>query len=151
MTESDHDMRKTRNILMTEFFAVIIISLSIVALYESDVLVAGKYAAVSSAEFAIMTVMELVTLLAIPLSLRLFKFGAVRRALATGADKALARWGTVRIMLLGLPMVANTLLYYQFMSTTFGYMAIILLLCLPFVFPALGKCYYEVSVAGNDK
>ena len=98
-----------------------------------------------------MTAMELLTLVAIPLSLRMFRFAPVRHALAVGADRALARWGTVRILLLALPMVANTLLYYLFMSTTFGYMAIILFLCMPFVFPALGKCYYEVSMAEKDK
>ncbi len=144
-------MKKTRNILMAEFWTGIVVSLALVAAYESDAIAVGACASASGAEFAAMTAMELLTLVAIPLSLRMFRFAPVRRALAVGADRALARWGTVRILLLALPMVANTLLYYLFMSTTFGYMAIILFLCMPFVFPALGKCHYEVSMAEKDK
>jgi hypothetical protein len=31
------------------------------------------------------------------------------------------------------------------MNTTFGYLAIILLLCLPFVFPTLNRCIAETT------
>ena len=42
-------------------------------------------------------------------------------------------------------MVVNTLLYYIYMNTTFGYMAIIMALCLPFVFPTKGRCLAEIE------
>ena len=48
-------------------------------------------------------------------------------------------------MLLLAPMVANTYLYYLYMNTTFGYMAIIGLLCTPFVFPTMSRCEAEVE------
>jgi hypothetical protein len=31
------------------------------------------------------------------------------------------------------------------MNTTFGYLGIMLLLCLPFVFPSVGRCLAETS------
>lgn len=145
------EMRRTRNILMAEFLSAIVIVVGMVVIYESDVVGVGVMATLDSLEFVLTTAMELVTLVAIPLALRMFKFSRVRKSLATGKEKALRYWGTLRILLLGVPLVLNTLLYYLFMATTFGYMAIILLLCMPFVFPALGKCYYEVSVAEGEK
>ena len=38
-----------------------------------------------------------------------------------------------------VPLLMNTLLYYIFMNTAFGYMALILLICLPFIYPATRK------------
>lgn len=145
------EMKKTRNILMAEFISVIAIALLIVVLYECDVLGIGILATSDSLEFIFTTVMEIITLVSIPSALRMFRFGKVRRALSEGKEKALKDWGTLRIMLLGIPLVVNTLLYYLFMATTFGYMAIILLLCMPFIYPALGKCNYEVSVAEGEE
>ena len=48
-------------------------------------------------------------------------------------------------MMIGLPMVANTWLYYQFMNVAFGYMAIIGLLSLCFIYPSHARCNQEVS------
>ena len=43
-------------------------------------------------------------------------------------------------------MIANTLFYYLFgLNVTFGYMAIILLLCLLLVYPSKRRCMYEVE------
>ena len=56
------------------------------------------------------------------------------------------KWGLIRLLILEVPMVADTLLYYIYMYTTFGYLAIILLLCLPFVFPTLSRCLDETEV-----
>ena len=58
---------------MTEFVAFISIAVFVVSLYECDILIGGVLAAEKNAEFVIAAVMELVTLAAIPLTLRLFK------------------------------------------------------------------------------
>jgi hypothetical protein len=55
------------------------------------------------------------------------------------------KWGLLRLLILEVPMVVNTYLYYIYMNTTFGYMAIIGLLCLPFVFPTMSRCQAEVE------
>ena len=89
--------------------------------------------------------MELLTLGGVFLALRLFKFPKVHQDLVTKKEHALFKWGILRLALLLIPMVANTYLYYMFMNTTFGYMAIIQLLCLPFVFPTMSRCQSEVE------
>jgi hypothetical protein len=50
-----------------------------------------------------------------------------------------------RLIILEAPMVINTLLYYIYMNPTFGYLAIILLLCLPFVFPSYNRCVSDTT------
>lgn len=135
---------------MSAYVASIAVAVVVAALYESEALVGGNFATDKGAEFLLTSFMELLTLASIPLALRLFKFSAVKKALAARKAEALKRWGLLRVLLLGVPMVANTVLYYLFMSTTFGYMAIILLLCMPFVFPSIGKCNYEVSIVDKS-
>jgi hypothetical protein len=46
-------------------------------------------------------------------------------------------------------LLANTLLYYVFMNTSFGYLAIIILLCMPFVYPSKDKCMAEAFMEDN--
>ena len=53
--------------------------------------------------------------------------------------------GMLRLSLLLIPMQVNTLLYYLYMNPAFGYMAIILLLCLPFVYPSMNRCLDETT------
>ena len=47
--------------------------------------------------------------------------------------------------MLGVPLVANTDLYYMSMNTAYGYMAIILLIVMPFVYPSKTRCEEETK------
>ncbi len=110
-------MNKTTK-LKTSYFTLIAIALGMVVCFETDILAEGALFGTShSVEFLVTTFMELLTIATIPLSLRF-----VRR------DK----W---RILLIMVPMVVNTLLYYLYMSVPFGYLAIILLIASVFVYP----------------
>ena len=88
--------------------------------------------------------MELMTLGCAFLALRLFKFEKIHQELITGKAFALKKWGIIRLVLLLFPLWADTLLYYLYMNTTFGYLGIILVLCLPFVYPSESRCEDEV-------
>ena len=96
-------------------------------------------------DFLLTATMEIVSLGAAFLGLRLFKFEVVSKNLVERKEKAMWKWGMTRLLILEAPMVINTLLYYIFMNTTFGYLAIILLLCLPFVYPSLNRCLAETT------
>lgn len=69
-------------------------------------------------QFVLTTVMELVTLVAVYLGLRLYRH-----------DK----W--LRLAIIVAPLLVNTLLYVLYRTTVFFYLAIMLLLCIPFVWP----------------
>ena len=69
-------------------------------------------------QFLLTTVMEIGTLLCAYLGVRLFKKN---------------QW--LRIALIGVPLVLNVVLYFIYRTTPFFYLGVILLLCIPFVWP----------------
>ena len=115
------------------------VAVVIAALYELDILPSGMMTGRPQDEFLSTLSMELITIVFIPVALRLFKTKDVEKRLEEGNIKAFRKWGLVRILMITVPLVLNTLLYYSFMNTTFGYMALILLICLPFIYPAVRK------------
>lgn len=125
---------------MSLFWGCIVLAVLLAVLFETELLPKAVWQDYASQEVMTRMIMELVTLAMIPLSLYLFKFGHVHADLLKRKEKALNLWGVLRLLMLLVPMIVNTLLYYMFMQTTYGYMAIILLICLPFVYPSLGRC-----------
>ena len=136
-------VKRTLTILVWTFVAL---SLLAVVLFETDILPFGYYADTSTqAEFLLTTMMELLTLAVIPLSLKLFKFKGVRADLVARKAASLKKWGLLRLLMLLVPMLVNTLLYYAYANTAFGYMAIVLLIVLPFVYPSMERCEAETT------
>lgn len=138
-------MKKVSQQLIAFYTAQIVLALVIVVLFELDILPTGIMADDKQADFLLTATMEIVSLGAAFLGLRLFKFEVVSKNLVERKEKAMWKWGMIRLLILEAPMVINTLLYYIFMNTTFGYLAIILLLCLPFVYPSLNRCLAETT------
>ncbi len=130
---------------MTILVFAVVFALGIVILFETDTMQAGMSAGDAQTEFVCTAFMELLTLGCVFLGLRLFKFEKIHAELVSKKHVALSKWGTLRLFMLLAPMVVNTYLYYIYMNTTFGYMAIIGLLCLPFVFPTMSRCQAEVE------
>ena len=126
-------MKKVSQQLIAFYTAQIALALVIVVLFELDMLPTGIMADDKQTDFLLTATMEIVSLGAAFLGLRLFKFEVVSKNLVERKEKAMWKWGMTRLLILEAPMVINTLLYCIFMYTTFGYLAIILLLCLPFV------------------
>lgn len=138
-------MKETKNLLMSVFVAGIVLVLAIVCFYEQELIVPGLLATDKQSEFLMTFLMELLTLGCAFLALRLFKFEKIHQELITGKAAALRNWGMIRLLLLIVPLWADTLLYYLYMNTTFGYLGIILTLCLPFVYPSLSRCEAETE------
>lgn len=137
------DVRRRLQVL---FFLPIFICLIVILLYETELLPTGIWEEEKQAEFVVLCIMELITICVIPLSLRLFRFQRVHRQLTdTNSIQALRRWGTLRILMLTIPMMVNTLLYYLFMHTAFGYMGIILFLSMLFITPSKARCFEETA------
>lgn len=124
----------------------IAICLVMVVLFENDVLLPGMYAVDKVMEYYVAIAMELVTICLIPISLRLFKFRKVKSSIKEKSFDGLIYWGSCRMYMLVVPMMLNTLLYYLFMNVAFGYMGIIGLLCMVFIYPSKARCKSEVEV-----
>ena len=138
-------MKETKNQLMSVFVSGTVLPLMIVCIYETEVVVPGLLATDKQSEFLLTFLMELMTLGCAFLALRLFKFEKIHQELITGKAVALRKWGVIRLVMLLFPLWADTLLYYIYMNTTFGYLGIILVLCLPFVYPSLSRCEAETE------
>ena len=138
-------MKRTQSILTIEIAAFVVAALIVVVLFESNTLLEGGLADSKTNEFLVVTAMELLTLCTVPLALRLFKFKSVERSLKENGQQALLKWGTIRIMLIVVPMLLNVILFYLFGNVAFGYMAIILFLCLFFIYPTKSRCEAETE------
>lgn len=141
-------MKKTRNIL------VVIYSLMLLA--AAAIYICGDYLEVDMAVltsdtdkqtgYIVQMVMILLTLSLVPLALRLFKFKQIHASLLVSPATALLKWGIVRILVLGLLLVTNTLLYYIYgFEPSFGYLAVMILLTMPFVVPTMSRCKAETE------
>ena len=96
--------------------------------------------------FVCSTTMILLTIGLLPLSLRFFKFKHVSDDLMDRKEEALVKWGSMRITVLGVLLVVNTFLYYAFeFESAYGYLAVVTLLCMPFVLPTMNRCASETS------
>ena len=141
-------MKNVKNTLTVLLWTVLALALIVVVLFETDVLMFGYYAGSGEqAEFLLTTMMELLTLAVIPLALKLFKFTRVHADLVSRKAEALRKWGLLRLLMLLVPLLVNTLLYYAYANVAFGYMAIILVIVLPFVYPSMERCQSETEEA----
>ena len=146
------EMKKTRNILMTLFCGFLLIA---ALLY-----VGGEFMQLDMAiwtdasrecQFVCTTLMILITIGLLPLSLRLFKFPRINSYLLKHKSVALIRWGVIRLVIMGLLLVINTFMYYAFgYESTYGYLAIVTLLCMPCVVPTMKRCEAEVAEVPQD-
>ena len=142
-------MKKIQLILMTLFCLPLLLAGILFLL--GDVLnmdLACRSAASDQERFIVSTLLILLTLALVPLSLKLFKFQYVAKQIIETKTDGLRRWGVVRLMVLGTLLVVNTLLYYVYgFESSFGYLTIVVLLTMPFVFPSMKRCIAETESA----
>ncbi len=139
-------MRKDTTKLKILFFAPIILSALFALGCETDIIESGCgiTAEDNMGEVISLYMMEIVTLCAIPLALRLFKFGAIARKVKSSRQWFM-RLATVRITMLTVPLLIDTMLYYHYMAPTYAYMAVMILLAMAFVYPSESRCKNETE------
>lgn len=82
-------IKQVQRILMTNFLFMLLVALLLVVLYETEILTANDIAANQTMMFGILVVMELTTILVIPMALKLFSLKAIRRKLLAEKGDAL--------------------------------------------------------------
>ena len=94
-----------KRLLWIVWVAVGIVALT-AGLFEGGLLPEGTLACDKITEFYFLTIMEIVSICVIPVALRLFKWAFVRRQLVRAPQgSGLLLWGTLRLLMLCLPMV----------------------------------------------
>lgn len=131
------------NMIKTIYWLSIVVSLLTVVLFETATLMPGVLADDVEIQFVVVSLLELLTVCIIPLAVRMFRFKMVRDDIKAGHY---IRWAFVRLLMLALLLIANTLLYYIYMNVAFGYMAVILLISMIFIYPSGARVKRETSI-----
>lgn len=131
---------------MTAFVLLCTVSAGLYAMYTFLPEVMPVLSVSEETRFTVNSVMILLTLATIPLALRLFKFKGIARDLHARKAPALLKWGLIRMLMVGDLLVFNILFYYLLEDEpTHGWLAVILILILPFIIPTKGRCEAEVT------
>lgn len=138
-------MKETIKKLQVLYFAYLAITFLIFLLSSYNGI--PEHDATSPLEFYISTFDVILSILIIPLALKLFKFKKVHDKLNTNKSEALLYYGIIRMAILNNMLLLNTALYaILFGSPTYGYLAIIFLIAMIFIYPSRGRCYSEVGM-----
>lgn len=127
------------------FYVPLALAALCVLLFETDIIIPGWGANNTVLQFQLLACVELMVVAFIPLALYLFRIKKVSNDLRLHPVEALRKWGLVRLALLAVPLVVCTFLYYVTMNVAYGYLAIILLICLVFVYPSKVRCEQETT------
>ena len=138
-------MKTTRTLLLTILWGALALAIAVIVICETGLLQPGWLTGNVVVEYVTAVVLELTTLVVIPLSLWLFKWRKVAADLKERKAKALATWGVARLLLLCVPMLAAIIAYYLFLTPTFYYLSLILAICLFFIYPSEARCAREVQ------
>lgn len=138
-------VKNVQRVLLAQFLIYTVLALLIVLLFEADIILPGIIASDQTMQYVLLMLMELLTVVCIPLALKLFSMKSVKRRLVAGGNSPLMLFGTLRLAMLGAPIVVNALLYYLSLSAAFGYLAILGALCLAFVYPSESRCLNEIA------
>lgn len=142
-------MEKVVRQLKILFFLPLIVSLIVVILYESEILLPYSLLLDDGVSYVVLLLIELMTLAVVPLALYLFKMKSVRKQLDNDKEKGLLLFGCLRLSILGIMLIVNTVLYYlSGLNTSYGYLALLLLLVFPFVYPSRARCEAETENEG---
>lgn len=135
---------------MTELWVSVALTLLIIVLFESEIILPGMFTDEEHIQVFVGMVMVIIVLAFIPSSLYLFKTKHVHGRLTDDESSAphyLLFWGTIRMMMLCVPMVVCMFLYYAFgENVRFFYLSVICALCLFMVYPSLGRCLKETGI-----
>lgn len=141
-------MKQTRNMLMVVYIMMLLMTAAIYIC--GDFLEVDMAFLTSAADkqtgYVVQMIMILMTLCLVPVSLRLFKFKQIHASLLANPEGALLKWGIIRILTLGLLMLSNTILYYIYgFEPAFGYLGVMVMLTMPFIFPTMSRCKTETE------
>ena len=96
-------------------------------------------------DFIFLTAMELITLCVIPFALRLFKFKWVKKLIKKQGTKGLLDLKASQILMLSSPMILNAIMYFLTRQVAHFYLAVILFLCMFFIYPSQERLNNELE------
>ncbi len=124
-------------------------ALCLIPLYESNLLQEGIYAGDKLMEYILYTIGILLSVIFIPLALKLFSVSLNKRLPNLSIDEALKsykKWSEIRLALLFIPTILNISFYYMTMQTTGLLCASMALVASLFCVPNRNKIITELDI-----
>jgi hypothetical protein len=124
-------------------------SLSLIPLYESNIIQEGIYTDDVKIKYILYTVGILLSVILIPLALKLFSVSLVNRIRNLSIDDAMKsyrKWSEIRLGLLFIPAILNISFYYMTMDTTGILCASMALIASLFCVPDKKKILNELDI-----
>ena len=137
--------------LKIEFVAVWCLVLLLVVCYEVGLFTEGIFVGDVRMDYILTTIGILLTIVMIPLSLRIFNLNLVKRISKLSTFEALKsyrRWSEVRLSLLLVAALLNMSIYYLTLNTTGLFCSLMALLATLFCIPSIERLLKELDL--ND-
>jgi hypothetical protein len=140
-----NDIKTVSRMLLMQYWTAVIAAITLVVVYECGMIDSGTLSHSRLTEYYLLLVMEPLTLAGIFGALYMFKLRRIDGDLKSRGAVALKQWATLRIAILEVLLLGNTIFYYLFMAASFGYMAIMVALAYCFVYPNLSRCKADIE------
>lgn len=101
-------------------------------------------------EFYCQMLAVIVTLLSIPVALKLFKFKNVATALREQPEAKFQCYAILRMAMLELPLLINLVCYYLFANPSFFHLGILTIISFVFIYPSMNRCLFETGKQAEE-
>lgn len=129
--------------LRTIYCTGLLIAVCIAVIFETGLFPEGSVATNEVLHYWLSLVGVGMTIILLPLALRLMKFGFVKKSVVASETNYM-RWSIIRIAMLCVPLLYNLICYYATgCEPTFIYMALMAAVCFLFIWPSNDKMMYE--------
>ena len=143
-------MNKKNLSLLRALYCIFLLQAALLVLiYETEMLPVGTQAYDSKANYLVEMSGLLLTIICIPLALKLMNFSWVKKMLRQQPQKYLLLC-IIRLGLLGVPLLFDVLAYYLLgLDATLGYLALMIVVAFLFIWPSQEKMEYECNSTTN--
>ena len=139
------------HILRSTYIVTFMSAILLIIIFETGMLANGIYAYDSMTNYVCEMIGIFLTIVCIPLALKLMSFSMVKRMLNQDSGKYFTLCA-VRISLLALTLLYNVASYYLLgEDATLGYLALMAVVAFLFIWPSRGKMDYELENARKQQ
>lgn len=145
---------KAIQVLRIQFYVVWILPILLVLLYETDILPVGLYADAPQTQFILENIGILLTIISVPLALKLFSTVLKKRINNVSFTVALMQyelWSGIRLGILGLVALYNIIIYYFTLNNIGGLCALIGLTASLFCYPNEKRLRQELYITNDEE
>lgn len=135
--------------LKTQYLLFWLLPILLVAGYESNLMPVGVYADDPAMQYALETAAILITLICVPLALKLFNLVLRKKIDRMELNEALRKytlWSGLRLGILGVALLVNIVIYYSTLSNVGSFCALIVLTASLFCLPGGKRLREELNV-----